>query len=108
MSPAFAVEKETIVIDGDDWLRSSVAERRAFIRGAGNIIVAELAYARKRNLPAPPVGDRAAKAVANLTVDDIEARITRWYQANPTKASTPVMAVVWREFVRPHRQASKE
>jgi hypothetical protein len=31
---------------------------------------------------------------------DIEGRITRWYEANPSRMSTPVMGVVWREIVR--------
>jgi len=45
------------------------------------------------------VSDRIVKAVANLKLADIEARITRWYETNPTKRSMPVMGVIWQDIV---------
>ena len=36
-------------------------------------------------------------------IGDIEARITRWYETNPGKGSTPVMAVVWQDIVKGKR-----
>ena len=47
----------------------------------------------------PPVSDRIVKAVANLKLVDIEARITRWYEAHPEKMAMPVMGVIWQNIV---------
>jgi hypothetical protein len=47
------------------------------------------------------VGDRITKAADTMKIGDIEARITRWYEANPAKRSTPVMGVVWQDIVNP-------
>ena len=81
-------------------MSASASERRAFLVGASNINVAENAYAKRRNIAPAPVSAQITKAVDKLTLADIEGRITRWYEANPGRMSTPVMGVVWREIVR--------
>jgi hypothetical protein len=98
--PALAQKKDSIVIDGNDWISASVVERRAFLVGAGNMIVAENAYAKRRNVAAAPVSAEITRAVDKMTLADIEARITRWYEANPGKMSTPVLGVVWHQIVK--------
>ena len=99
--PAMAQKKDSIVVDGNDWISATAVERRAFLVGAGNMIVAENAYAKRRNVAAAPVSAQITKAVDKMTLADIEARITRWYETNPGRMSTPVMGVVWREIVKP-------
>ena len=99
--PAVAQTKASpLVVDGNDWMNSSQPERRAFLVGVGNMIVAEEAYARKKNVASAPVSAAITKAVQNMKLGDIEARITRWYEANPGKRSMPVMGVVWSDIVR--------
>lgn len=100
-SPVFAQKANSLVVDGSDWMSASVIERRAFLIGAANMIVAEGAYAKRRNLSPAPVGERITKAADNMKIGEIEARITRWYEANPAKLSTPVMGVVWQDIVNP-------
>jgi len=89
------------VIDGQTWMDSSMGERRAFLVGAANMIMLEEAYAKRRGTPAPAAGGLATKAVANMSIGEIEARITRWYRQNPDKLGTPVMGVVWTDIVQP-------
>ena len=89
----------SIVVDGTDWMESNADERRAFLVGVANMIVAEGAYAKRHASEMPIVSDRIVKAVANLKLADIEARITRWYETNPTKRSMPVMGVIWQDIV---------
>jgi len=97
---AFAQKTNTLVVDGGDWMSATQGERRAFLVGAANMIVAEGAYAKKRNAAPAPVGERLTKATEKMKLGDIEARITRWYEANPSKLATPVMAVVWQDIVK--------
>lgn len=97
---AFAQKANSLVVDGNDWMSASVNERRAFLIGAANMIMSESAYAKRRNVSAPPVGERITKAADSMKIGDIEARITRWYDANPAKLTTPVMGVVWQDIVK--------
>lgn len=97
---ALAQKTNTLVIDGNDWVSASPDERRAFLVGAANIIIAEGAYAKRRNLAPAPVSERITRATQNMKIADIEARITRWYAANPGKLATPVLGVVWQDIVK--------
>jgi|APLow6443716910_1056828.scaffolds.fasta_scaffold252672_2 hypothetical protein len=96
---AVAQRSDTLVVDGKDWVSATQVERRAFLVGAANMIIAENAYAKKRNVAPAPVSDRLTKATDKMRIADIEARITRWYEANPGKLATPVMGVVWQDIV---------
>lgn len=82
-------------------MKSSSSERRAFLIGVGNMISAEGAYARRFGSTAPPAGARITQATQNLKLPDVEARITRWYEANPARMSMPVMGVIWQDIVKP-------
>jgi hypothetical protein len=97
---ALAQKASTLVVDGDDWMSATADERRAFLVGAANLIIAENAYAKRRNVAPAPVSDSLTKATQNLKISDIEARITRWYEANPGRRATPVMGVVWQDLVK--------
>lgn len=97
---AVAQKADRLVVDGDDWLSATVVERRAFLVGATNMIIAEEAYAKRRNLAPAPVGTQLTKGVGTLSVPEVEARITRYYEANPGRRSAPVMGFLWQEFGR--------
>jgi len=93
-------DESTLVVDGSHWTTSSAQGRRAFLIGIANMIMAEAAYAKGHDLKPPPVGDRITKAVADLQLDGIELRITRWYEDHPQEKSMPVMGVIWKDLVR--------
>lgn len=97
---AAQMKRNGLVVDGGDWMSATQVERRAFLIGAANLIIAEEAYARNKKTAPAPVSAEITKAVANMKLDDIETRITRWYEANPSRMATPVMGVVWRSIVR--------
>ncbi|MGX5220412.1 MULTISPECIES: hypothetical protein [Pseudomonas] len=100
-STGFAEQKASaVVVTGNDWLSSSSSERHAFMIGVTNMLIAEAAYAKKHGLEAPPMGAQIANGVTGLKLPDIEARITNWYQANPTQQSVPVMGVLWQAVVK--------
>jgi hypothetical protein len=100
---AFAQKANTLVVDGNDWIGASAIERRAFLVGAANVIIAEGSYAKRRNVATAPVSEGITRATQNMKLADIEARITRWYEANPGRLGTPVMGVVWQDIVKQQR-----
>jgi hypothetical protein len=96
--PVYAQAAGTLVVTGKDWMNATSTERRAFLVGAANMVIAEGAYAKRRNLPPAPVGARLTEGVGKLTLAEIEARVTRFYDSNPGRVGEPVMGVLWQEF----------
>lgn len=97
---ASAQRAGTLVVDGDDWISATSSERRAFLVGAANMIIAEDAYAKRRKLAPAPAGAQITKGVGDLKLADVEARITRYYETHPNQRTAPVMGVIWQEFVK--------
>jgi hypothetical protein len=97
---AKAAERPNIVVDGTDWAEATERGRLAFLVGVGNMIVADLAYAQTHEVEPSPVSTMIVDAVSDLTLEDIEETITRWYDAHPDKMDMPVMGVIWLELVK--------
>lgn len=89
-----------VVVDGNNWMSSSAGERRAFLIGVTNMLIAEAAYAKRHGLDAPPMGAAITKGVSSMKLPEIEARITSWYEANPDGRDKLVMGVLWRNVVK--------
>jgi hypothetical protein len=101
--PVLAADLNPFVVDGNEWMQSSAEERNAFLKGVANMIMAEGAYAKHTKNAMPPVSAQILKATESVKPAEFNARITRWYGANPGKLSTPVMVVVWRDIVKQQR-----
>lgn len=100
----FAAGKASaVVVDGNDWMQSSSPERRAFLIGVANMLIAEAAFAQRHNHPLPPMGSALTKGIAEMTLPDIETRITSWYEAHPAERAKPVMGVLWQGIVKAQR-----
>jgi hypothetical protein len=99
--PAAAQDGARVIADGTLWLQSSPEERKAFIVGAGNMMALEAAYAKKKGTPPPLAGTQASAALEHMTLDQITDRITRWYEANPSRRTMPVIGVIWMDMVAP-------
>jgi hypothetical protein len=96
-----ASKARPIIVNGELWLKSSNDLRKAFLVGAANMIALEAAYAKKMGTPPPPAAGRATHALQALTLDQISSRVTKWYEANPTRHDVPVIGVIWIDMVKP-------
>jgi hypothetical protein len=87
--------------DGNDWQRSSMAERRAYLVGIANTLAIGNAYETKK-LPGQDQTfiRQAVKTLQGTTLDRAVEGIDRWYKTNPSQLSKPVFAVVWREIAK--------
>jgi len=102
--PALAQSKnDELVVNGNDFLSASMAERKAFLVGVANTIMAECVYAKRNNQATPAVRAGIIKATKTAKIGDIEAQITRWHESNGVKLGTPVMAVVQQDVVKAKR-----
>jgi hypothetical protein len=87
--------------DCNRWKASTQAEQTAYIVGVANAFALEVAYATKVKRPDLIPGEQAAKALSGVTIADVDARITAWCDANPSKANTPIIGVIWVDMVKP-------
>lgn len=95
------VAKASVVVDGHQWLQASESERRAFLAGVMNMVMAEAGYAQRLQLAPPALGKRLA--ASELRFSEIENHITHWYEARPEHKGRPVMQVLFRDVVRSAR-----
>jgi hypothetical protein len=96
-----ASKAKPVIVNGDLWLKSTNDLRKAFLVGAANMIALETAYGRKMGTPTSPAVERATHALQGMTLDQIASRVTKWYEANPTRHDVPVIGVIWIDMVKP-------
>jgi hypothetical protein len=90
------------LVDGDLWTESSLAEKKSYLVGAGNLMVVEYLYQEgSKQVPSDDqtVIQRLYAATDGVTLDELISQIDQWYQKNPDKMKEPVLVVIWREIV---------
>jgi hypothetical protein len=90
------------LVDGELWKKSSVAEKKSYLVGAGNLMVVEYLYQNgSKQVPSDDqtVVQRMYKATDGVTLDGLIGQIDKWYQKHPDKMKEPVIVVIWHEIV---------
>jgi hypothetical protein len=96
-----AVE-EVPLIDGSIWAESTEVEKESYLVGAGNFMTVE--YVFQKQMKDPPTDEQSAvprywHAIEDVTLNDMIGAIDSWYAENPDKLETPVLVVIWNEYV---------
>jgi hypothetical protein len=88
--------------DGNDWQKSSVDQKRTFMFGIANALSVAIGW-DARHVPEGQVtfSRRARDGLAGTTLDESVKRIDAWYQANPGRLDTAVVAVLWLDIAKP-------
>ncbi|MFO1205089.1 MAG: hypothetical protein U1E63_05075 [Burkholderiales bacterium] len=94
--------------DGNDWTKSSVDEKQAFLFGIANAISVALGW-DERYIPADQMtfSRRARNGLAGTSLGEALRRIDAWYAANPDRLDTPVVAVIWLDIAKPKLKGRK-
>lgn len=90
------------LIDGELWKESSLAEKKSYLVGAGNLMVIEYLYQEgSKQVPSDDqtVIQRLYKATDGVTLNELISQIDQWYQKHPDKMKEPVLVVIWHEIV---------
>lgn len=91
-------------VNGKTWLESSTGEKLSYLVGIGNLMNVEYAYQQKSGDPPSneqSIMPRLYKALADVSLDELENRIDRWYESHPKEKNKPVVSVIWIELVEP-------
>jgi hypothetical protein len=97
-----AASAQQRLANGNDWLKSSADEKRAYLIGIGNAITVGFNY-DARKLPAEQVtfSRRARAGLEGVSIEDTMRRVDAWYAANPGKLDYAVIAVMWLDIAKP-------
>lgn len=88
--------------NGNDWVKSSPEEKRAYVIGIGNAVAVGYDYDARKVPPGQITFARRAKdGLDGVTLADTVKRIDAWYNANPAKLDYSVIAVMWLDIAKP-------
>ncbi len=88
--------------DGNDWMKSSEVERRAYLVGVSNVISVGVSFERAKLRGEQETFLAQAKTGLGLTSIEEAARIVDdWYKRNPSQLDKPILSVLWREVAKP-------
>lgn len=96
----FAAEEEARVVDGNIWLASTQAEKRAYIVGVVDTLVVQRAIREKYDREGSEWVTLLTEKLDAMTVDGAIAAIDAWFEANPSHHGDPVLGVVWVSLVK--------
>lgn len=102
---AEAVAREMPVLKGDQWVAMDENAKVAFIWGAGHVvIIEEVLMERYPDQKRDTFVTKVVEASTNspMTMSQVAAMVDKFYQENPDKTDTPVMAVIWDTIVKPN------
>jgi hypothetical protein len=88
--------------NGHDWQKSSVDQKRTFLFGMANALSVAIGW-DARHVPEGQMtfSRRARDGLAGTTLDEAVRRVDAWYQANPGRLDTAVVAVLWLDIAKP-------
>ncbi|MXO61355.1 hypothetical protein GRI89_17570 [Altererythrobacter salegens] len=100
-TPAQADVKQ---IDGNLWVKSSTAEKQAYLIGLSNTLsVYNEVQRRKGAVDESSPLTRYLRATDATTIRSIQDVLDRWYKDNPSRMNTPVLGVIWMGLVQRSR-----
>ncbi|MGH7851551.1 MAG: hypothetical protein ACREOP_14760 [Thermodesulfobacteriota bacterium] len=102
---AEAVEREMPVLKGDQWVTMDENSKVAFVWGAGHVVtIEEVIMERYPDQKRDTFVTKIVEAASNspMTMSQVVAMVDKFYQDNPDKTDTPVMAVIWDTMIKPN------
>jgi hypothetical protein len=102
---AEAVEREMPVLKGDQWVAMDENSKVAFVWGAGHVVtIEEVIMERYPDQKRDTFVTKIVEAASNspMTMSQVVAMVDKFYQDNPDKTDTPVMAVIWDTMIKPN------
>jgi hypothetical protein len=108
-SPASAADvSQPRFADGNDWTKSTEAQKQAFIFGIANTISVAVGW-DARHVPEGQntFSRRAAAGLGGVSLGEAVQRVDAWYAANPGRRDTPVVAVLWLDIAKPKLEGKK-
>jgi len=89
-------------VDGYVWMKSTDAEKKAFLFGAGTAVALEYQMRAKRSEEPSKFIKGWIEAFGNMSWAEMASKLDKYYEANPGKADRLVFDVLWHEMIKPN------
>jgi hypothetical protein len=89
-------------VDGYVWMKSTDAEKKAFLFGAGTAVALEYQMRAKRSEEPSKFIKGWIEAFDNMSWAEMASKLDKYYEANPGKADRLVFDVLWHEMIKPN------
>jgi len=88
-------------VDGYVWMKSTDAEKKAFLLGAGSAVAMEYHVRDKRSQEPSRFVKDWTEALKNVTWAELATQVDTFYTNNPERRNVLVFEVIWREAIKP-------
>jgi hypothetical protein len=91
------------VLKGDLWQKMTPDSKVAFIWGVGHVVAIEQHLTEKYpELKRDGFASKVVEGMAGTPMNEVVARIDKYYAMNPDKIEMPVMSVLWDTSIKPN------
>jgi hypothetical protein len=88
-------------VDGFTWLKSTDAEKKAFLFGAGSAVAMEYHVRAKRNEEPSRFVKGWTEGLKNTSWSELATKVDSYYDTNPERRNLHVFEVIWHEAIKP-------
>ncbi|MDP3427552.1 MAG: hypothetical protein Q8S17_09270 [Humidesulfovibrio sp.] len=89
-------------LDGNIWMSSSSAEKRAFLYGVGSATVLEYHIRTKHDEQPSRFVSGWVEVFKEQTWADVEKAVDSYYYNNPSRLNEHVLRVIWQNMIQPN------
>jgi len=91
------------VLTGDLWQKMTHDSKVAFIWGFGHVVTIEQHLMDKYpELKRDSFVTKVVEGMANIPMNEVVARVDRYYSTNPDQIKEPVTKVIWDTMIKPN------
>jgi len=88
-------------VDGYVWLKSTDAEKKAFLLGAGSAVAMEYHLRAKHHEEASKFIKSWTEGLKGTSWSELASKVDSYYDSNPERRDLNVFAVIWHEVIKP-------
>lgn len=88
-------------VDGYVWLKSTSAEKRAFLLGAGSAVAMEYHLRAKHNEEPSRFIKSWTVGLKDTSWSELANKVDLYYDNNPERRDLNVFTVIWQEVIKP-------
>jgi hypothetical protein len=95
-----AAANELPIVTGNEWVASTEREQTAYLLGMATIIdIEQEVQGMNPEFAEHTLIDTWVKGLSPYTITELREKIDVYYASNPGELDTPVVEVLWKEFV---------
>jgi hypothetical protein len=105
-----ASQSASALANGHAWVASSMDQKRAYLLGVSDPMRVAIAYREKHGGNESKQQEMIGildRSLGQVHMSQVIARVNAFYGRSGADLNTPVLVVIWREFVKPNLNKSK-